>query len=88
MPHWYPLSRLSENWLDARPPKFYSVRIRTLIGTTRQPDRKRLTSTSVCGQINGQIANQTSDSISDQILLSVSHIQPLAPCFVSTTTRV
>ena len=44
MPHWNSLSRLSENWLDARPPKFYSVRIRTLIGTTRQPDPKRLTS--------------------------------------------
>ena len=42
MPHWNSLSRLSENWLDARPPKFYSVRIRTLIGTTRQPDRKLL----------------------------------------------
>ena len=44
MPRWNSLSRISENWLDARAPKFYSVRIRTLIGTTRQPDRKRLTS--------------------------------------------
>jgi hypothetical protein len=32
----------AENGLDARPRKFYSVPIQTLIGTTRQPGRKLL----------------------------------------------